>query len=160
MGWTKRQFVQQAFEEIGYASYVYDLEPEQLQAAMRRLDSMMATWNGKGIKLGYPFVSSPELADLDTESNVPDRANEAVYLNLAIRLAPTVGKQVSNETKAAAKMAYNEVIQSAARPGEMRFPTTLPAGAGNKTWRYDDPFIQPEDDGIITPPKETVEFRS
>ena len=40
MGWTKRQFVTQAFEEIGLASYVFDLTPEQLQSALRRLDAM------------------------------------------------------------------------------------------------------------------------
>ena len=32
MAWTKRQIVTQAFEEIGLASYVFDLEPEQLRA--------------------------------------------------------------------------------------------------------------------------------
>mgnify|MGYP003525752305 CR=1 FL=1 len=53
MGWTKRQFVTQAFEEIGLAAYVFDLTPEQLQSALRRLDSMMASWNAKGIRLGY-----------------------------------------------------------------------------------------------------------
>ena len=29
MGWTKREYVEQAFEEIGLASYVFDLTPEQ-----------------------------------------------------------------------------------------------------------------------------------
>ena len=48
MGWTKRQFVAQAFEEIGLASYVFDLTPEQLQSALRRLDTMMAAWNALG----------------------------------------------------------------------------------------------------------------
>ena len=89
MGWTRRQFVEQAFEEIGYASYVYDLEPEQLESAGRRLDAMVASWNGKGIRLGYPLPSSPELASLDTETEVPDYANEAIYTNLAVKLAPT-----------------------------------------------------------------------
>jgi hypothetical protein len=54
MGYTKRQFISAAFEEIGLASYVFDLQPEQLQSALRRLDAMMADWNAKGIRLGYP----------------------------------------------------------------------------------------------------------
>ena len=33
MSWTKRQYIVDAFEEIGLASYVYDLQPEQLQSA-------------------------------------------------------------------------------------------------------------------------------
>jgi len=158
MSWTKRQFVTQAFEEIGYASYSYDLEPEQLQAGLRRLDSMMATWNGRGIALGYPLPSTPEDSNLDTETEVPDFANEAIYTNLAVRIAPIIGKIVSIETKVAAKMSYNEVLRSTSVTHEMKFPTSLPAGAGNKPWRNDSPFIQPEDDSIVTPPDNEVNF--
>jgi hypothetical protein len=48
VGYTKRQFVTSAFEEIGLADYVFDLQPEQLEGALRRLDSMMAEWNAAG----------------------------------------------------------------------------------------------------------------
>ena len=126
---------------------------------MRRLDSMMATWNGRGIRLGYPIPSTPEGGDLDDETDVPDNSNEAIYLNLALRLAPIVGKQVSMETKAAAKSAYGEVLNHATKPNEMQFPTTMPAGAGNKPWRReDDPFLRPSEDGVILPPDEEVTF--
>jgi len=158
MSWTKRQFVEMAFEEIGYATSVYDLEPEQLQAALRRLDAMLATWNGLLIKINYPLPSSPESSDLDTETGVPDKAAEAIYLELAIRLAPTVGKQAQNETKVAAKAAYNELAKNEAMPQEKQFPVELPAGAGNKPWRYDDPFIENTDDRTITAPDEKLEF--
>jgi hypothetical protein len=87
MGYTKRQFVTSAFEEIGLADYVFDLQPEQLEAALRRLDSMMAEWNAAGIRLGYAMPSSPQDSDLDTETNVPDSAWEAIITNLAIRIA-------------------------------------------------------------------------
>ena len=159
MSWTKRQLVWQAFDEIGYASYNYDLEPEQLQSALRKLDSMMATWNGKGIKIAYPMPTSPENSDLDQESGVPDFANEAIYLNLAIRLAPSVGKSVSMETKVSAREAYRQVLKNIVINVEMQLPTTLPAGAGNKTWRYnDDPFIRKTKDNIVLPPKNEVIF--
>lgn len=52
MAYTKRDIVAMAFEEIGLAGYVFDLQPQQLEGALRRLDSMMATWNGKGLRLG------------------------------------------------------------------------------------------------------------
>jgi len=51
MAYTKRDIVNRAFEEIGLAAYVYDLAPQQLEGALQRLDAMMATWNGKGIRL-------------------------------------------------------------------------------------------------------------
>ena len=133
MSWTKRQFVSQAYEEIGYASYQYDLDPEQLQSAMRKMDSMLATWYTKGIQLGYPIPSSPENSDLDEETSVPDSANEAIYLNLAIRLAPSLGKMVMPETKLAAKAAYDAIAANAAVPQEQQI-TGLPRGAGSKYW--------------------------
>ena len=40
MGWTKRQFVTQAFEEIGLAAYVFDLQPQQLDSALRKLNAV------------------------------------------------------------------------------------------------------------------------
>ena len=142
MGWTKRQFVEQAFEEIGLATYTFDLSPEQMQSALRRLDAMVATWNGAGIRIGYPLPSSPQDSDLDTETNVPDMSNEAIYTNLAIKIAPTLGKVVPLETKASAKAAYQVLLQRAAMPEEMQLPGTMPAGAGNKPWRdQGDVFI-------------------
>ena len=159
MGWTKRQFVEQAFEEIGYASYAYDLEPEQLESAMRRLGAMMATWNGRTIRLGYPLPSSPEDASLEMETSVPDIANEAIYLNLAIRIAPIVGKTASMETKSSARDAYKELLKRAAMPHEMQFPETLPAGQGNKPWRYrDSPFIRPPKDPVDAGPDGEIDL--
>jgi hypothetical protein len=150
MGWTKRQFVVQAFEEVGYASYAYDLQPEQLQAGLRRLESMMATWNGRGIRLGYPLSANPDGMELDTETSVPDASNEAIYTNLAIRVAPIIGKTISIETKQAARSAYMQLLSRFTKPNEMQLPGTLPSGAGNKPWRTDTPFLPVPDDPIET----------
>jgi hypothetical protein len=148
MSWTKRQFVRQAFSLIGLADYDFDLQPEQLQNALYILDSMLATWNAKGIPLSYQIAASPEDADLDTESNVPDRANEAIYTNLALRIAPTLGRQVSQDLKNQAWYAYNGLLSWAkTNPREMSMPETMPMGAGNKPWRYDgDEYTSPAAD--------------
>lgn len=158
MSWTKRQVVVQAYEEIGYASYEYDLEPEQLQSALRRLDAMVATWNGRGINIGYILPDSPENSELATETEVPDWAAEALYLNLAIRLAPIVGKGLSIETKALAKAAYMEVLRQSAQPIKMQSIPTLPLGAGHKARQDDNRFVQKEDDRILIPPVNEVAF--
>lgn len=156
MGWTKREFIVQGFEEVGLADYVFDLQPEQLLGGLRRLDSMMATWSGKGIKIGYPLPSSPSSSDIDAETEVPDSANEAIYLNLAIRIGPALGKVIPIELKAAAKAAYNALLSNSINVIEQRLPTSLPLGAGNKT--IDNEFVRPEDNGVITSPKNKVEF--
>lgn len=148
MSWTKRQFVIHAFEEVGYSSYSYDLDPAQLESGMRRLDAMMATWNGKGIRLGYPIPNSPEDADLDEETNVPDAANEAIYLNLAIRIAPTIGKTASMETKASAREAFDQLLIMAVTPNEMQMPGTMPSGAGNKPYRSESEYLRKPTDNL------------
>jgi len=158
MSWTKRQFVIQAFEEIGFASYAYDLEPEQLQAALRRLDAMIATWNAKGIRLGYPLPSTPENSDLDTETNVPDSANEAIYTNLAIRVAPSVGKAVSIDTKAAAKAAYDAMMLAFSVPPERQLQGDMPSGAGNKGWRFDEEYLREPEDPLLAGGDGEIEF--
>lgn len=149
MGWTKRQLVVQAFEELGLGAYVFDLEPEQLQSALRRLDAMMGVWDGKGIRLGYP-ISSPESSNLDDDSNLPDAATETVFLNLALRLAPSFGKVPSVDTKSSAKEGYQVLLSKATHPIEMQVPNTLPVGAGNKARGIQNPFIPTPTDPLKT----------
>jgi len=150
MAWTKRQFITQAFEEIGLAAYVFDLTPEQMDSALRRMDAMVAGWNANGIRIGYPLPSSPENSDLDEQTGVPDFANEAIYLNLARRLAPSFGKVVDPETKAAADFAYSSMANQVAVPTpERQMPGTMPRGQGNKPWRTTrNPYFPPPADPV------------
>lgn len=159
MGYSKRQFVSAAFEEIGLAAYAFDLQPQQLESALRRLDAMLASWNSLGIRLGYPLPSSPEFSDIDAESEVPDSANEAIITNLAVKLAPSYGKQVMPETKATARETYNTLISRAVLPMEQQLPGTMPAGAGNKPWRvHDNPFLRPPVDPVLAGQDGQIEF--
>ena len=147
MGYSKRQFVEAAFEELGLAENAHDMQSSDFQAAVRRLDAMLAEWNGNGIRLGYPLVSDPENTSLDTETNVPDSANEAIYSNLAIKLGPSYGRPIMQETKVSAKKAYNTLLLRATHPSEKQFPSTLQLGAGHKPYRSSDRrfFPVPED---------------
>jgi hypothetical protein len=70
VSWTKREIVQNAFEEVGLASYAFDLQPEQFQAGLRRLDNMMATWNSRGLRIGYPLADNPGDSDLVGEAEI------------------------------------------------------------------------------------------
>lgn len=158
MSWTKRQFVEAAFEEVGYAAYSFDLQSEQLTTGLKRLDAMMATWNNKGIRIGYPLVSDPASSSLDTATDVPDSANEAIYTNLAIKIAPVIGKTVSRETKRNAKSSLNALFAQSAKPNAMQMPTNMPAGAGNKKWSYDQPYVTPPEDDLEAGPDATIDF--
>jgi len=146
MSYSKRQYINAAFEEIGLASYVFDLQPEQLESALKRLDSMMADWNGKGIRLSYPIPGEPEYSNIDAPTQVPDSANEAIITNLAIRIAPSYGRQVMPDTKSSARGSYQTLLSRAAMPPEQQL-SMLPSGAGNKYWRNSlNPFTpRPEE---------------
>lgn len=158
MGYSKRQFVTAAFEEIGLASYVFDLQPQDLETALRRLDAMIAEWNAKGIRLGYPIPGSPQSSDIDAQSEVPDSANEAIICNLAMRLAPGFGKTLNALTASTAKMGYNTLLSRAAMPMVQQFPRTLPAGAGQKPWRWDDPYMPQPIDPVTAGPDGPIQY--
>ena len=162
MSWTKREVVQNAFEEVGLASYAFDLQPEQLQAGLRRLDNMMATWNSRGLRIGYPLTDSPAGSDLDQDTNVTDEAIEAIVSNLAIRLAPLLGKTVSPDTKATARSAYMALLSRRSTiPERLIDVNAVPAGAGTKYWRVNgDPFLQQEDRGLTVGPDAALDLES
>lgn len=146
MSWTKRQFVVAAFEELGLSDANFNLSDAQLNTALKRLDSMMAIWNSKGLRLSYPLSSSPDVSSLDTDSTVPDKANEAIYLNLAIKIASSFGKMVSQELKVNAREAYKSLLSSNAYPLSERQLNNVPKGAGYKVRQgYNAQFITPED---------------
>jgi len=158
MSWTKRQFCEAAFEELGYANYDFTLSDNQLKVALRKLDAMMATWNFKGIRVSYPLPDNPNDSSLDTATTVPDSANEAIYLNLAIRVAPAIGKAASRETKVSAKQAYIVLLGLHTEPNDMQF-NKLPSGQGNKAWRTSSgAFLPPPVDELETNQDGTLDF--
>lgn len=158
MGYTKRQFVEGAGEEIGMASYVFDIPPETLDAWLRRLDAMMAEWNGQGIRLGYPIPNNPDDSELDQETVVPNWANTAIITNLAIRIAPGEGKAVTAETKSIAFKSFNIVASRSATVPQMQLPGTMPLGSGNRWYPVGTNFVTPPQNTNVPLPEDDVTF--
>lgn len=155
MALTKRELIELAMTEIGYSSYQYDIEPDQLQDALRVLDAMMGEWDALGIYVGFPIPSSQKDADLDTDTGLPDHARSAVYSNLAIRLCPMFGKTPSQETKDLARSS-KLVLMKATTPIPQRKATRMPRGQGSKYWRGGNlaPFTAKESDELNTSSEE------
>lgn len=127
MGWTKRDYVTAAMEEIGLGSYTFDIAPEHEQMALRRLDAMVAEWSARGIRIPWPIASGTEI-DPTQQSDAPDTARQAIMTNLAIRLAGPFGKTVSTELKITARQSLTNLIGT--RIPEMQMPGGFPLGAG------------------------------
>lgn len=161
MTYTKLDIIQQAYSEIGLGSYVFDADQQELQYALRQLDGMMAQWNGKGIRLGYPLPSGYAKSSLADDTNVPDMALEAMYKGLAVRLSPALGKMPSPDTKVAARQGYMSLLARSAHPLEKPVDNRMvPAGAGNKDWRYNnDPYLAKTAKAIDAGPDDELEFK-
>lgn len=148
MSKTKGKFVTEAFEELGLADYVFDLSPEQLQSALRKLDAMMATWEARGLPLAYLQPGPTATSALSDDSGVPDRANEAIRTNLALRLAASHGKQTPMELRAIAKQSLSALFAYSALPAERQMQSGMPAGAGHKHRT----FLNPPEDTLSAGP--------
>lgn len=158
MGYTKRQFVTAALTEIGLASYQFDMPADALQDCLYRLDELLADWNAKGIRIGYPIPTEQGGSDLDDDTSTPDSARRAIVANLAIEIAPMFGREPSARTLVKAKQGYNTLMMKAAMPPEMQLPGTMPAGAGNKPWVWNDAFLQPPVDSLDAGPDSELNF--
>lgn len=143
MPWTKQQIIEEAFDAAGLSSYIFNMKPEDYQSALRKLDTMMATWYARGILLPYPQSMDPADSDLDTDTNLPDWSVEAVYSNLALRISPAFGKTVSLELKMTAIDAFRDLQRKFSKPESMQFPETLPRGAGNNSRYINDRYFDP-----------------
>lgn len=130
MTWTKQALIEEAHSELGLAFYNFDLDPEELQTGLRRMDAMWALWEEKGLRFSYNHPGQ-----LNDESGLPDGAIEATICHLAIRIAPGKGKAVTPETKMRADDAYATLTRIAAFPQQQQMPSGVPLGAGNKPWR-------------------------
>jgi hypothetical protein len=146
---TRKDLVLMAFGAIGIG-HTYDIEPEQLESARKMCDAMFAQWDSRGIRVGYPVPSSPNHGDIDDATHIPDVAVEAGYLQLAKRIAPTYGKQLTPETKALAREAYDTLVARCARPIEQQMPGGVPLGAGNRTFDGSPTFSHSAPDVLTT----------
>lgn len=125
---TKREIVGSAFAELGIGNWEFDLQPDEIQDAVNRLDAMMARWSSEGVRIGYNGTSN----DPDTDSGVPDVALEAIRCNLALRLSPSFGRQVNPMTSMLAAEGYSYLVAYFMTVPQRPYPSTLPLGSGNR----------------------------
>lgn len=138
MAWTKRQLIEAAFGELALAGYVFEIKPEEVQSALVALDTMIATWAGEGVQIGYAFGLNPDDTDPDQDSGLALVDVEAAYMNLAVKIAASKGKQLQRSTMAGARAALSGLLSRSAHANLQRqqLPANVPLGAGNKhAWR-------------------------
>jgi hypothetical protein len=136
---TKLKLVEDAYAELALAGWVFDLDPEELDFGLRKLETQMASDAAQDLNIGYAFGN-----DINAECGLPLLAQEAAYLRLAINLAASKGKSVMPTTKVNARRAMASLTAFVARGQvqQQQYPGTMPRGAGNKPWRsLSSPFF-------------------
>ena len=150
--WTKKQLIDAAYSELGYAPDEYDLSDEQYASALRQLDSMMAYFWSIGIKVNYwwavsraddPLTAADETCEpsIDHKSGITEESAYPIYVNLAMRLAPSLGKNPSQDLRSAASMTKDKLLADATKPCPGYLPAGVPMGAGwenqmTTSWLY------------------------
>lgn len=135
---TKRELINQAFEEIGLGTYAYNMRAEDYQSALKRLNALLAEWGATGAITG-----GDETGNLDADSDVPLNAERGVICALACDVAPSFGKQPMPQTVSNARQGRILMIRTnTVIPTKEVNHASVPAGAGYKTPRA--PFLYPE----------------
>lgn len=153
---TKREIIEQAYSELGLAEYNFDISPDEFSTARKRLDRMMAQWETK-VAIGYLAPSNPDESDISDESGLPDGVIDPVATNLAVLLAPGLGKMVMPQTMFAAKMGYNSVLAQFAQIPQRQYPDNLHVGSGNKPLPNGSGYFRPSAQITTSPYGQTLD---
>ena len=126
---TKNELVVDAFEQLRISGLTVSPSPSEITSAVRRMDSMVLSWQNQGLCLGYNNSEGYSKTDPLQESGIADSDALAVVLNLAKTLAASYGQQMDRLTLGEAKTAFESLFSVELT---MREPDTFqPTGAGN-----------------------------
>lgn len=139
---TKQQLLDLAFEEIGLAGYSFDITAAETASALRRLDALMAEWNGPGmnIPISYNFPPAIGGSSVADATGVPDFAFNAVGIALALAIMPVIGKTMSAETRLRMGQGMNALRAAYAHIPERGLPHSVIRGAGAKPFSSWSPY--------------------
>ena len=119
--------IKSALQEILVQASEAPLEPDEIQDALTYMNRFMTQIAAQGTNLGYTKVTSPT-----DPITIPDGALNGLVFELAIRLAPQFGKQVSPDLRQNAKDGRDAMRRIAVFVRSSKFPGTLPVGSGNE----------------------------
>lgn len=144
MSIIKGDLVTRALKMLGVADSITSPDPSEIADGLETLDSMVAEWENHGIRLGYHLAADGVAANPGDESGIADKHVMGVSANLAVNMAPLIGREAQPTIKSRAKLFYEGLfnIELTQRQSDPMMPT----GSGNcHLGAYQLP-----DDGVIT----------
>lgn len=156
MRWLKRKLIQKAYNAVGLLSAEQELTPEEEDDGLDSLNAMMVQWDSEGVRLGY----NPN-GGIDSDPGVKPQAYRAVYMNLALELGASLGREIPAQVMISAASGLSRLKSVLGAPIPMKPSGTLPLGAGHKGWRGGTGrvFANEEDDALNTDEDSELEFK-
>lgn len=150
MSITKGELVIRALKMLGVVDSITSADPEEIRDGLDTLDVMIAEWGNHGIRLGYILPSSESPSMPDDVSGLADVKVFGVVLNLAVNLAPMLGREAAPTVRSRAKIFYEglfnvDLIQRQSDP-------MMPTGTGNcyiGGYQLPDDVVTVESDGNL-----------
>ncbi|MEE8207802.1 MAG: packaged DNA stabilization gp4 family protein [Nitrosomonadaceae bacterium] len=105
------------------------------------LNDMLIEFENSGITLGFSPIADPA----DT-IRVPRGTESAIKGNLAGRLAPEYGKQITPTLAVAISTATDSMLRIVSKPIDTKLPDSLPLGSGNQCTDFEDQRFFPENE--------------
>lgn len=97
-------------------------EPRQYQTAIEEMNRMLSRWEADTLSLGWVRVNSP-----DEDFPLPERAELAVILNLAVALRPEYGASLDPDLYESAREQKSALWADLTRESYDRLSYDLPA---------------------------------
>lgn len=150
MSITKGDLVTRSLKMLGVVDSITSPDPAEIADGLETLDSMVAEWENHGIRLGYHLTAEGVPADPGDESGLADKYVIGVSANLAVNMAPLIGREAQPTIKSRAKLFYEGLfnIELAQRQSDPMIPT----GVGNchyGAFQVPDNDISIENDGTL-----------
>lgn len=150
---TKGDIVRQAFQHLRISGLTNKATPEDTQLALQTLESMLLAWTNKGLNLSWNKSDNFVDPDPQEDSGISDADYEAIYVNLAVKLAVPFGKPPT-QLDSFARELYAGLFSTELHTQQNN--AYMPLGSGNRRGTCAPVFQQPnepidvENDGNIT----------
>lgn len=118
---TVATLVARSLRLIQVIDVVQPVKPQDMSTAILALNAMVRRWEANGLALGWQPVDNPS-----DELPFPEEAEEAVAYNLAVRLAPEYGTEISQMVGFGAEQFLNELRRDQAVATPIRPTLAVP----------------------------------
>lgn len=132
----KSDLVRDALSKLGIIDYDYDIDPAEFRTGLIALETMIASWDARGIKFGYIIAPTPEQAKGEDDAGIPDIARKAIVYHLAIEMADSYGKAISPTVASGAAVGMSDLLSAIQYIPQVQYPSNMPRGSGNTLRRY------------------------